>query len=350
MNILVTGGAGFLGSALITELKKRGHHVKALLRRQETAFNLDGLEVEIFICNLLDKEKLKEAVQGIDVIFHTAAIYKSYPFYNRYPKEIYETNIEGTRNIFEAALKARVKKIIYTSSCGAVGKREDGLPADETVKLNLLERRSHYEKSKALAEEVALSYHNKGIHVVSVDPSFLFGVRDSRPSPTGEMVVKFLNRSYPCYFNAVVCPSDLDTTVEAHIKAMEIGKSGERYIVVCEQRYTLKELFDMLEDITGIKAPKIILPIQILYLFSIINELLLGLLGMNDRIRPLIASEVVKYFTVGAKYDGSKARVYFGLKEKAFKETLRAEVKWYMINDYVRKSSKIIYFRKLGRL
>lgn len=339
-----------MGSALVTELKKRGHHVRTILRRQETAFNLDGLEVEIIICNLFDKEKLKEAVKGIDVIFHAAAIYKGYPFYNTYPREIYETNIEGTRNVFEAALSAGVKKIIYTSSTAAVGKREDGLPADERIKLNLLNKRSHYEKSKALAEEIALSYHNKGIHVVSINPSFLFGIRDSRPTPSGEMIIKFLNRSYPCYFDATLCVSDLDTAVEAHMKAMEIGKNGERYIVACERHYTLKEMFDILEEISGIKSPKIKLPISLLYLFSLVNELMLGILGMSHRVRPLVASEVVKYFIAQAQYDSSKARKYFDLKDKSFKETLESAVKWYMLNDYIRRSSKIIYFKKLGRL
>ncbi len=350
MKILVTGGAGFLGSALIAELKKRGHYVRALLRRQETAFNLDGLEVEIYICNLLDKEKLELAVRNIEVIFHTAAIYKGYPFYIKYPKEIYQTNLEGTRNLFDVALKSGVKKIIYTSSTAAIGMPEDNLPADETVKLNFLNKRSHYEKSKALAEEIALSYHSKGMYVVAVNPSFLFGVRDSRPTPTGEMVIKFLNRSYPCYFDALLCVSDIDTVVQAHIKALENGKSGERYIVAYEQHYTLKEIFDMLESITGVKRPWIKLPLQWVYLFSIVNELLLGIIGLGSHVKPLIASEIVSYFKLGAKYNGLKARREFGLTEKPFKEVLSAAVKWYVLNGYIRKTSKIAYFKKIGKL
>ncbi|KJJ84620.1 NAD-dependent epimerase/dehydratase [Candidatus Omnitrophus magneticus] len=163
MNILVTGAGGFLGSAIVEELIKKGHKVRTLLRRKEAAFNLHGMQTELFICDILNSDAVMQAVKGIDVIFHAAAIYNTYPWYCLNPKELYTTNIEGTRNIMEAALREGVKKVIYTSSTAAVGKREDGAPADETVKLNLLEKRSHYEKSKAKAEEVALSYHNKGV-------------------------------------------------------------------------------------------------------------------------------------------------------------------------------------------
>jgi dihydroflavonol-4-reductase len=350
MKVLVTGAGGFLGSALVAELKKRGHSVRAVMRRRESAFNLHGLEVEIFICDIQDKEAVASAVKGVDVIFHTAAVYRSYPFYVLRPKEIFETNIRGTRNVFEEAIKAGVKRIVYTSSTGAVGKRNDGLPADESVKLNLLEKRSFYERSKALAEEAALSYSDKGIEVVSVNPSFLFGTGDSRPTPTGEMIVKFLNRVYPTYFDATLCVSDIRTVVEAEIKAMEKGKNGERYIVAHERHYTLKELFDLLEGITGIKGPRLKMPLQAVWVFSILNELVLLLTGLSRKAHPIVESEVVKYFGIGSKYDGAKAKKDLGLKDADFRETLKDEVRWYVRNGYIRRSSKIRYFKTIGKL
>ena len=111
MKILVTGAGGFLGSALVRELKRHGHFVRALMRRKETAFKLHGLEVEIFICNVLDKDGLKDAVKDIDIVFHTAARVKTdYPFYQKHPPDIYSINVEGTENVLEAAYKADVKK------------------------------------------------------------------------------------------------------------------------------------------------------------------------------------------------------------------------------------------------
>lgn len=302
MNVLVTGAGGFLGSALVKELKKRGYHVRALIRRKESVSNLHGLEIEVFICDILDRDKLKEAVKGIDVIFHTAAIFKIYPWYIFHPKELYNTNIKGTENLFKAAIAAGVKKVIYTSSTAAVGKRLDGGPADETVELNLLHKRSHYEKAKAIAERVALSYSNKGLGVVSINPSFLFGIQDYRPGPTGETVIKFLNRVFPCYFEAEIYVSDLDVTVDAHIKAMEKGENGKRYIVVYPKSFKIKDIFMILEGISGIKTPKLKLPISAVYVFSILNEIILGILGLRKRISPIIDSELVRYFRYCQKF------------------------------------------------
>ncbi|KJJ85471.1 NAD-dependent epimerase/dehydratase [Candidatus Omnitrophus magneticus] len=121
-----------------------------------------------------------------------------------------------------------------------------------------------------------LLYYAKLSNVTAINPSFLYGVRDSRPTPSGEMIIKILNRVYPCYFDATVCVSSLDMTVSAHLKAMEKGASGERYIVTQKESYTLKEIFDMLEDISGIPGPRIKLPIEALYGVSVLNELALA--------------------------------------------------------------------------
>ena len=351
MKVLVTGAGGFLGSALVRELKKRGCYVRALMRRRESAFKLHGLEVEIFICNILDKECLRDAVQGIDVIFHTAGLVKTaYPFYQRHPQDIYRVNVEGTKNVMEAAYKAGVKKVIYTSSIATVGKRLDGEPADESIPLNLFHKRTHYEKSKALAEKVALSYHHKGMHVVAVNPGFLVGIKDTFLTPIGEIIVRFLNRVYPFYFDGILYVCDIDLAAEAHIKAMEKGRSGERYIVVNQRPFTIKEIFDILERLTGIKGPRARLPSLLLYLFSILNEIVLRILFLNNRFRPIIGSESISYFMLMARYDGSKARKEFRLEDKLFETTFKREVDWYMHNGYIRKSSRIRYYKKIGKL
>lgn len=350
MRVLVTGAGGFLGSALIRRLSADGHFVRAFMRRKETAFNLHGTSAEIFIGNILDKESVKEAVSGMDYVFHAAAIFRGYPFYIKRPKDIFETNIYGVRNICEAALAAGVKRVIYTSSTAAVGKRADGRPADETEELNHLESRSFYELSKFEAEKVALSYHAKGLNIISLNPSFLFGVRDSRPTPTGEMVVKFLNRVYPCYFNAKLCVSDIDSTVNAHVAAMNRGESGKRYIVAHEQRYTLEELFRMLEEISGVSAPRLKLPAGMVMAFAIMNEAVLGMLRLSGKILPIIEFEVVRYFMLDAQYESALAHKELDFKHGDFRKVLEEEVLWYIKNGYVKRSSKIKFYRKIGRL
>jgi dihydroflavonol-4-reductase len=347
---LVTGGAGFVGAALVRELRARGYSVRVLLRRKEAAMNLDRLQVEIFIANILDTAAVREAVRDIDYVFHTASLYEATPFYDQKADRMYEVNVVGTRNICEACLQGKVKKLIYTGSTGAVGLRDDGKPANEAVILNHLELRSHYEKSKAEAERLALSYHNKGLSVVSVNPSFLVGEGDMRPSPTGEVIVKFLNGYYPCYFDATLCLSDLPSTIDAHIRAMESGRSGERYIVVSDQLVSVKEFFGMLEDVSGIKKPFLRLPIKVLALFAMLNELLIGLLGLRGRMRPLISHELLRYLSIGASYDSTKAKKELEFCPEPLKEVLRKSVYWFMRNGYIRKGARAVYFRHIGKL
>lgn len=345
---LVSGGAGFIGAALVRQLQKKGYFVRVLALPQESLLNLDRLQVEIFIGNILDPEAVREAVRGMDYVFHTASLYEAMPFYDRKAKRMYEVNLAGMRNICEACCQAKVKKLIYTGSTGAVGLRDDGKPADETVPLNHLDRRSHYEKSKAEAEKIALSYHGKGLFVVSVNPSFLVGEGDMRPSPTGEVIVKFLNGYYPCHFDAILCLSDLPSTVDAHVRAMESGRSGERYIVVSDQLVTVKEFFEMLEDISGIKKPFLRLPIKVLSLFAMVNELLIGLFGLRGKMRPLISHELLRYLSIGASYDSAKAKKELEFRPEPLKDVLRKSVHWFMRNGYIRKGAQAAYFRHFG--
>ena len=347
---LVTGGAGFVGAALVRELRARGYSVRVLLRRKETAMNLDRLQVEIFIGNILDPEAVREAVKGMDYVFHTASLYEATPFYDQKAGRMYEVNLSGIRNICEACCQAKVKKLIYTGSTGAVGLRDDGKPADETVPLNHLDRRSHYEKSKAEAEKTALSSHSQGFSVVSVNPSFLVGEGDMRPSPTGEVIVKFLNGYYPCYFDAILCLSDLPSTVDAHIRALERGRNGERYIVVSDQLVTVKEFFEILEDISGIKKPFLRLPMKALSLLAMVNEILIGLLGLRGKVRPLISHELLRYLSIGASYDSAKAKKELGFRPGPLKDVLRKSVHWFMRNGYIRKGARATYFRRIGKM
>ena len=346
MKCLVTGGGGFIGSELVRQLIGRGHKVRVLLRKREIPSNLNGIEAEIFLGDIRDKDIVWKIVKGVDVVFHTASIYESTPFHVRYPKHLYEVNVEGTRNICEAALQGGVKKLVYTSSTAAVGLRDDGKPADESIRLNFLAKRSHYEKSKAIAEEVALSYHQKNLWVVAINPSFLIGPGDIRPTPTGEIIVKFLNRVYPCYFDGIVCLSDLTSAAKAHIDALELGKSGNRYIVAMDQHYSIRELFEEIEKVSRIKAPRAKVPLRILFILSLINEAVLGILGLRRRFRPIVPFELMRYLTLRCSYDSSKAKKELGFRSRSIGDILRESVEWYMNNELIKVSSQQIYFKR----
>ena len=144
--------------------------------------------------------------------------------------------------------------------------------------------------------------------------------------------------------------SDIDSTVDAHVKAMTVGESGQRYILAHERHYTLSEMFRMLSEISGIASPGLKLPAKLVRASSIVNEAVLGLLGLAGRVSPIIESEIVRYFMLDAQYDSRLARKVFGFQERDFREVLKDEVAWYVKNGYVKRSSKIIFYRKIGKL
>lgn len=347
---LATGAGGFVGAALVRALILQGKRVRGLLKPGETTRNLHGLTLEIFVADILNEEAVREVVQGVDCVFHTASLYDATPFYASSNPKMFEVNVRGTKNLLEASLAAGVKKFIYTGSTGAVGLREDGKPAGEDVKLNRLEMRSQYEKSKAEAEALVLSYHGRGMDVVSVDPTFLVGPGDLRPSPTGEVILNFLNGWYPSYFDGIVCLSDLTSTVRAHLAAMEKGRSGERYIVSSDRILTLKEFFQILENISGIKMPQLKIPIDLLLVFTVLNEALIGLLGLRGRARPLMPFELVRYFKLRASYDSSKAKRELDYRPEPIEEELQKAVRWFMIHGGVRKAARIRYYKHIGKI
>jgi dihydroflavonol-4-reductase len=322
-------------------LIEKGYKVRALLKEKETAFNLHGTEVELYIGDILDSAFLQEAMNNIDYVFHAASVYEPVPFYDSSPDYLYQVNVQGARNVCQAALESgHVKRLIYTSSVGTIGSNTKGRPSDETIPLNYLEQRSHYEKSKKEAEDVVLSFHNKGLETLSINPCFILGKGDLRPTPTGEMIIKFLNGRYPCYFEAIVPLANLLDVVEAHIACIKKGKSGERYIISSPKVMTLKDIFAYMERQTGIKAPTIRLPLRLLKIFAILNETIIGLLGMRGKMRPLIAYELVRYFQFGTFYDSGKARKELGINPQPIENSIDESIAWYVRNGYV-KSSRI---------
>lgn len=348
---LVTGAGGFLGAELTRQLIQAGYFVKVLLRRAESATNLNRATVQIFIGDVCDKEAVREALLGVDYVFHAASVYEATPFYVSKPERMYEVNIKGCEVVCEEALKAGVEKVIYTSSAGTIGLNSDGLPSDEKVPLNHLELRSHYERSKALAEALFLSYSRKGLFVVSINPSFLVGPGDARPTPTGEVVVNFLNRKYPCVFDAPICLSSIYETARAHIQALTYGVSGERYIVSEPKIYSMPQLFQDLEEISGIASPKLKIPINWLLPFSIINEAILAAVNFfKKNAKPLISYEIARYLTLGCKYDPTKSITVLKCEFKGLKRELEDSVEWFIRNGYVNRSSRIRYYKKIGKL
>src|SRR5437660_7416099 len=262
MNCFVTGASGFIGANLAHELVGRGHRVKAFVRSGSDLRGLKGAVVERVEGELGDVATLKAAMRDCQWCFHLAA---SYYLWLRDYKPMYVANVQGTRNVIEAAATAGCTRIVYTSTVGCIGlpKPANGkiIPSDETTPVSEAQMSNHYKRSKWQAEQVAVELARKGLPVTIVNPSAPIGPRDVKPTPTGKVIVDFLNRKMPAYLDTGLNWVHVRDVATGHILAAERGGLGERYILGnAEGNWSMKEAFAALEKITGIAAPKVRIP------------------------------------------------------------------------------------------
>jgi len=332
MKVLVTGGTGFIGSAVARHLAAGGYEVRVLARHKRNRGLLEGVKVEIVDGDVSHPKAVEKAVKGCSVVFNLASVYAFYPFWEKEAKALYRINVRGITHMLEAALRNKVKKFIHTSTIATIGKRKDGKPSDEETGFDF-KGASHYARSKYLAEQEVLKFCRKGLPAVILNPAIVMGERDYKPTPSGEAIVKFLNKSYPGYFDTKWAIADVDDVARAHIAAIDRGRVGERYILCGKKRYTLKEIFKLLEQISGIKAPRIKIPYPLLLSFVYIEELLSYFVFKK---KPLMPTEGVKFCRMSVRYNNSKAVQELGYVSTPVKETLSKAVMWYKQNGYVK--------------
>ncbi|HEY2012857.1 MAG TPA: hopanoid-associated sugar epimerase [Bryobacteraceae bacterium] len=255
--VLVTGASGFLGWHVARLLLERGYPVRALVR---AGSKVPELAVEPVTGDLRDAESLERAVSGCGLLFHVAADYR---LWAKDPRELYRSNVDGTHYLLEAARHAKVERIVYTSTVGSIGIPKNGL-GDEDTPVTLEAMAGDYKRSKFLAEAVALEYARDGLPVVVVNPTAPLGDHDVKPTPTGKIVVDFLNGDMPAFIDTGLNVVDVRDTAEGHLLACEHGRVGERYILGSEN-LTLAQILQKLAKITGRRAPTIRLPYAVAY-------------------------------------------------------------------------------------
>ena len=261
MTTLITGATGFLGSAIARELLRDGRKIKILARGNADLRNIEGLEAEVVKGDLRDRESLKSAMTGCSRLYHVAAYYS---LWNQDKKLIYDINVQGTRNILETALELGLERVVYTSTVGCIGLSEDRTPTNEDQPMDPATLSNDYKISKFQAEKIALEMHDRGLPVIIVNPSTPIGPRDIKPTPTGKIILDFLNGKMPAYLDTGLNLIDVADCARGHILADEKGRPGERYILG-NKNMSLKEILQALEKITGIKAPSIKMPYWVAY-------------------------------------------------------------------------------------
>jgi dihydroflavonol-4-reductase len=328
MKVFVTGATGFIGASLVRELLKDGCQVRALARPKSDRRNLDGLDLEVCEGDLRDRESLRRGLKGCEVLYHAAADYR---LWTKNPASMYEINVEGTRNILGAALEAGVGRVVYTSSVGTLGNPGDGLPGNEATPVSFSHMVGHYKKSKFLAEREAEGFLKKGLPLVIVNPSTPVGRLDIKPTPTGKIIVDFLNGKMPAYLDTGLNIIDVEDCARGHLLAADKGRIGEKYILGNEN-LTLQGIFAKLGRITGLEPPRVKLPYTPILMAAYVNEAISAITGKEPLI-PLAGVQMAGKFMY---FDATKAVRELGLPQHPVDDALRKAVEWFQANGYVK--------------
>lgn len=316
----MTGGTGFVGANLIRLLLQQGYAVRALVRPSSQTDNLQGLEIERVQGDLLSPD-LGQQMVGCQVLFHVAA---HYSLWQADRDILYRYNVEGTRNALAAAQQAGIARTVYTSSVAAIGTGKAGTIVNETHQSPVEQLVGHYKKSKYWAEQEAHKAVRAGQDIVIVNPTSPIGPWDIKPTPTGDIILRFLRRQMPFYLDTGLNFVHVQDVAWGHLQALEKGKTGERYILG-HQNLTLKALLDQLAQITGLSAPQRSIPAWIPYSVAWIDETLLTRFGKAPSV-PLDGVRMAKQYMY---YDCAKALQELELPQTPISTALTDAVDWF---------------------
>ncbi|MCS7285664.1 MAG: NAD-dependent epimerase/dehydratase family protein [Anaerolineae bacterium] len=327
MKAFVTGGTGFIGGAVVRKLIESGHQVKALVRPGANTRQLDGLPVEKVEGSLEDINSLRRGIEGCDWVFHLAALYS---FWGYRWEDFYRVNVEGTRLVLEVAREMGVQRIVHTSSIAALGTNPDRTPANENTPSTLEDKVTYYQRSKFLGQQVALELAREGVPVVIVNPTAPVGPGDHKPTPTGQIIVDFLNGRMFGYVDTGLNIVDVEDVAKGHILAAERGRVGECYILGGENM-TLKQFLDLLAEVSGRPPVRWRIPHWVAMLWAYID---VALTKLGLRSVPTATPEKVRLSRRYEWFDCSKAMRELGYTYGPAREAVRKAVEWYRANGY----------------
>jgi dihydroflavonol-4-reductase len=332
MTVLVTGASGFLGSHVARLLAERGERVRVLLRPTSQTRLLEGMAVERVSGDLRDPDSLDKALTGVSTVYHVAADYR---LWARDPREIYESNVQGTRNLLEAARRANVEKFVYTSTVGTVAVPREGVLPDEGIVTSIDEMIGAYKRSKWLAEQEARKAAAAGLPVIIVNPTTPVGPGDAKPTPTGRIIVDFLNGRMPAYVDTGLNFVPVEDAAAGHLLAAERGRIGERYILGGEN-LALRQALEILSQVSGRPAPRLRVPHVLALGAAYADAALSRLIGRE----PQIPLEGVRMARHSMFVNAEKARAELGFSPGSLTAAFERAVRWYESSGYVRTARR----------
>ncbi|HTT75950.1 MAG TPA: hopanoid-associated sugar epimerase [Candidatus Binataceae bacterium] len=324
---LVTGANGFVGCHVVRALLAIGTEVRALVRKNADLRALDGLDCERVIADLRDDVAIIKAARGCDVIYHVAADYRLWVLD---PAPMYAANVEGTRNILEAGRQAKVKRIVHTSTVGALGIVYGSCGREDTP-VDIGDMVGPYKRSKFLAEQLAVTAAREGLPVVIVNPSTPIGPLDYKPTPTGRIITDFLNHRMPAYVDTGLNLAPVEDVARGHLLAAERGRIGEKYILGGEN-LTLAEMLGRLAQISSLPVPRFEIPYGVALAFAYGAEAV----ARVTRRPPRASLTEVRMARKRMFFDDSKARAELGYKPGSVDEALSRAIAFFRTHGYVR--------------
>lgn len=327
MKVFLTGATGFVGSHVARAYAAQGAHLRLLTRKNSNLAGIEEIDAETVVGDLRRTELLRSALTGCDALVHVAADYR---LWVRDPREMYASNVDGTRELLRLAREVGVAKVVYTSSVATMGFQKDATIVDESTPVKIGEMIGHYKRSKFLAEQEAIAAAEIGQHVMILNPTTPIGPGDSKPTPTGRILVDFLNKNFPAYVNTGLNLVDVLEVARTHVVALERGTPGERYILGGEN-LTLKQILDRLSTITGLASPTIRVPHLVAMAYAFFEETVTG------RLRGTEPRATVEAVRMGRKMmfaTSAKAQRDLGFKVTPVYPAMRAAVEWFVGNGY----------------
>jgi dihydroflavonol-4-reductase len=327
MKVFLTGATGFVGNHVARAYAAEGAELRLLTRATSKLAAIEGLAAEVVVGDLRQPEALRTAMRGCDALVHVAADYR---LWVRDPKEMYSTNVDGTRELLRIAREEGVAKVVYTSSVATMGFKVDGTIVDEATPVSLGDMIGPYKRSKFMAEQEAIAAARADQHVMILNPTTPIGAGDLKPTPTGRIIVDFLNRKFPAYVDTGLNLVDVSEVARMHVVALERGTPGERYILGGEN-LTLKQILDRMSAITGLPSPRMKVPHAVALAFAFFDETVVGkLLGKEPRA-------TVEAVRLGRKYmfaSSAKAERDLGFRVLPVYNAMRAAIEWFLAHGY----------------
>jgi dihydroflavonol-4-reductase len=327
MKIFLTGATGFVGHHVAGALAVEGAKLRMLVRKTSNLAHLEGIDGDTQVGDLARPETYAPALAGCDAVVHVAADYR---LWIRDPEAMYRVNVDGTRDLLRLAREASVKRVVYTSSVATMHFRRDGLVINEDTPVSLADMVGHYKRSKFMAEQQAVAAAQDGQRVIILNPTTPIGPNDSKPTPTGQIFVDFLNGRFPAYMDTGMNLVDVAEVARAHVAALTKGQSGHRYILGGEN-LTLKQILDKMAAITGLKSPTVKIPFAVAATYAFFEEWITG------RIRGREPRATLEEVRMGRKKmfaSSAHAQQELGFRILPVNPAMRAAIEWFQTHGY----------------